>query len=78
MTIPVILFSLIILTGIAISSFSMQQILSFLNIFCIYGIPVSKDISSELDLIKLLNFAINFILSLKIQGLKSGIIEAKL
>ena len=56
----------------------MQQNVSFLNIFCIYGIPVSKDISSELDLIKLLNFAINFILSLKIQGLKSGIIEAKL
>ena len=65
-TIPAILFSGIIFTGIKISSLSQQQNFSVLSI-SINRFPVSNLISSGLDLIKLVNLASNFILSLKVQ-----------
>jgi hypothetical protein len=61
-TIPAILFSAIIFTGIKISSLSQQQKLSVFSI-SVNGFPVLNAISSGLDLIKLVNLAGNFKLS---------------
>jgi len=75
-TIPAILFSAIIFTGIKISSLGQQQNFSVLSI-SVNRFPVFNVISSGFDLIKLVNLACNFRLSLKVQ-LKSGLIEALL
>jgi hypothetical protein len=62
LTIPAILFSAIIFTGIKISSLSQQQNRSVFSI-SVNGFPVFNVISSGLDLIKLVNLAGNFKLS---------------